>query len=153
MTTLTFDYEQKLNISKAILVENYHIRAEKTSFLNLIHKDRVYSVTINEFNKIINRECFTDIERAYIREQRKKAVNRKAARVSRKRRRDEDQSLEKTLRNLQSIKYGLLERKDILENEIHFYKQGCEQMRYMEYHQGNIVHNSTPYGLMGYPCN
>ena len=126
---LSYDYQQKLNISKEILVQNFAILAETREFLQLVDKDRVYSISINEFNKIVNRECFTEIERAYIREQRKKAVNRKAARVSRKRRREEDVKLEIAVRKLHVLRYNLLREATELRNEILFYKSPFQEMR------------------------
>ena len=128
--SLTYDYQQKLNISKEILVQNFGILAKTREFLQLVDKDRVYSITINEFNKIINRECFTEIERAYIREQRKKAVNRKAARVSRKRRREDDVKLDMTVRKLHVTKYNLLREANELRNEILFYSTALQEVNH-----------------------
>lgn len=141
---LSYDYQQKLNISKEILVQNFAILAETKGFLELIDKDRVYSVTINEFNKIINRECFTDIERAYIREQRKKAVNRKAARVSRKRRREDDNKLEIALRKLQVVKYNLLREQAELRNEIISYRSSLQRVNTC--YQTGYQHGYSGYG-------
>ena len=128
--SLTHDYLQKLNIAREILVENYLALAESKEFLLLIDKDNVYSVTINEFNKIINRDCFSDTERAYIREQRKKAVNRQAAKVSRRRRKEEEQSLDFSVKRLQTIKYELMMAKKRLEGEVAYYKFQCHQEIY-----------------------
>ena len=141
--SLTKDYLQKLNIAKDILIKNYIIIAEKKEFLLLIDKNKVYSVTINEFNQIINRDCFSDVERAYIREQRKKAVNRKAARVSRMRRKNEEFSLEYSVRKLEMVKCELLREQMCLEKEIVFYQLQCQQERYQPTQQWTDTHQNT----------
>ena len=146
--SLSFDYLQKLNITRDILVENYIALAESKEFLLLIDKNKVYSVTINEFNKIINRDCFTDVERAYIREQRKKAVNRKAARVSRGRRKTEEKSLQFSVKRLESIKSNFLIEKMNLEKEIIFYRLQYQQEIYQPVNQWNgIFTHQIPYRL------
>ena len=136
-------YQQKLNIAKDILVKDYKSLSQSQDFLSLIDKDKVYIVSINEFNKIIHRECFCENERAFIREQRRKAVNRKAAKVSRERRKSEEKKLEESMRKLEITKFAILKEKELLQQEILGYKRLFDSMQYA---------NQTPYSVGGWHC-
>ena len=117
----------KFQIASAILVDNSSQLFVNRDFLSLIDRNKVKDVPLVLFNKIIYNECFNDAERAYIREERRKCVNRRAANVSRRRRRLEDGMMESDMCKMQVTKNGLLEEKYNLVQEIELYKKLTEQ--------------------------
>ncbi|KAI6659202.1 Zinc finger FYVE domain-containing protein 26 [Oopsacas minuta] len=117
----------KIQVAYPILVDNCLELSQTYEFLTLIDRNRVKDVTITQFDKIIYSHCFNDNERAYIREERRKCVNRRAAGVSRRRRKTEDSTLTSDLGKLESEKSSLSEERMRLISEIESYKSMLEQ--------------------------
>ena len=117
----------KIQIAKAILVDSSSHSSRDTDVLSLIDRNKVKDIPLIAFNHIIYNDCFTDAERAFIREERRKCVNRRAANVSRRRRKEEEQWDQIEVNQMLVEKDGLLEMKDNLKKEIERYKKLNEE--------------------------
>ena len=117
----------KIQIASAILIDNSFQLSVNNDFLSLIDRNKVKDVSLVIFNKIIYNDCFTDAERAYIREERRKCVNRRAANVSRRRRKQEDTITEIEMQQMEVAKNDLLKEKCNLVKEIEQFKRLTEQ--------------------------
>ena len=117
----------KIQIASAILIDNSFQLSVNNDFLSLIDRNKVKDVSLVIFNKIIYNDCFTDAERAYIREERRKCVNRRAANVSRRRRKQEDTITEIEMQQMEVAKNDLLKEKCDLVKEIEQFKRLTEQ--------------------------
>ena len=88
----------------------------------MIDINKVLNITAIDLNNIIDDVTFSDQERAYIRELRRKAMNKKAAEECRKRKKNEEHSLEEEFTSLNDEKRALLGQKQKLANEIADFK-------------------------------
>ena len=84
----------------------------------MVDINKVLDISAIDLNNIIDDVTYSDQERAYIRELRRKAMNKKAAEECRKRKKNEEQSLEDEFSTLNEHKHNLLGQKHNLVNEI-----------------------------------
>lgn len=88
----------------------------------MIDINKVLNITAIDLNNIIDDVTFSDQERAYIRELRRKAMNKKAAEECRKRKKNEEHNLVEEFSSLNEQKRALLGQKQKLANEIADFK-------------------------------
>ena len=112
----------KIQVAFPILVENCLELAQYSDFMSLLDRNKVKDISLIQFNQIIYNECFNESERAFIKEERRKCVNRRAAGVSRLRRREEEINLVSDLRKLQIEKCSLTQEMRMLLSEIESFK-------------------------------
>lgn len=122
----------KIQVAYPILVENCFELSQYSDCMALLDRNKVKDISLPQFNQIIYNECFNESERAYIREERRKCVNRRAAGVSRQRRKEEETNLTSDIMRLQSEKNSLTQEKRELHSEIESLKDGIEQMELEE---------------------
>ena len=122
----------KIQVAYPILVDNCIQFAQLSDCMSLIDGNKVKDISLGQFNQIIYNECFNESERAFIREERRKCVNRRAAGVSRLRRKEEQVNLTSDVRMLEMEKNSLIQEMKTLESEIKSYKSKMEQMEMEE---------------------
>ena len=122
----------KIQVAYPILVDNCIQFAQFSDCMSLIDGNKVKDISLGQFNQIIYNECFNESERAFIREERRKCVNRRAAGVSRLRRKEEQVNLTSDIRMLEMEKNSLTQEMKTLESEIKSYKSKMEQMEMEE---------------------
>ena len=122
----------KIQVAYPILVDNCIQFAQFSDCMSLIDGNKVKDISLGQFNQIIYNECFNESERAFIREERRKCVNRRAAGVSRLRRKEEKVNLTSDIRMLEMEKNSLTQEMKTLESEIKSYKSKMEQMEMEE---------------------
>ena len=93
------------------------------TFLEMVDINKVLDISAIDLNNIIDDATYSDQERAYIRELRRKAMNKKAAEECRKRKKNEEQNLEDEFSTLNDQKRNLLGQKHNLVNEIALFQQ------------------------------
>lgn len=121
------EYDLKCHRASNILLSDVDNEPESATpshhtFLALIDTARVMDLSVSDLNNIIEDSAFSEEERAYIRELRRKAMNKKAAEECRRRKKSEEQHLSEEYDSLMATRQTLLSEKDNLSAEINFYK-------------------------------
>ena len=93
------------------------------NFFDLIDNDRLIAIDVNELNYILESGCFSLPEKDYIRELRRKTMNRKTAKLSRIKDKQEYQELNVEVEILLNTKRRLSQEREQLFKQIQFYKQ------------------------------
>eukprot|EP00800_Vazella_pourtalesii_P013588 TRINITY_DN327_c0_g1_i2.p1 TRINITY_DN327_c0_g1~~TRINITY_DN327_c0_g1_i2.p1 ORF type:complete len:244 (+),score=59.90 TRINITY_DN327_c0_g1_i2:312-1043(+) len=120
------EYEQKCSKAFSLLHKEFTSISDTSltnkTFLEMIDINKVLNITAIDLNNIIDDVTFSDQERAYIRELRRKAMNKKAAEECRKRKKNEEHNLVEEFSSLNEQKRALLGQKQKLANEIADFK-------------------------------
>ena len=111
---------QKIKAAKRIIVNKDFMTS---NFFDLIDNDRLIAIDVHELNYILESGCFSLPEKDYIRELRRKTMNRKTAKLSRIRDKQEYQELNVEVEILLRTKNDLMQEKEDLMNEINLYKK------------------------------
>ena len=116
--------EYKLKCTKALPIlhnseslSNENVLPPKT-FLEMVDINKVLNLSVTDLNTIIDNATFSDEERAYIRELRRKAMNKKAAEECRRRKKSEEQHLTEEFDSLRDIRKRLFFEKERIKLEI-----------------------------------
>ena len=110
----------KIQVARRIV---YNPEFKSSNFFDLIDNEKLISIDVNEMNDILDSGCFSISEKDYIRELRRKTMNRKTAKQSRIRDKHEHQELSGEIDALLDIKKKLLQEKEELAQEINIYKK------------------------------
>lgn len=124
--------EQRLQVAAPLLIDNFRQLSAEKNVLALLHRDRVKDVPHDEFTKIIYHDCFSGSERSFMKEARRKCVNRRAASVTRLRRKLEETELDSSLDQMKKERAGLLDEKLSLQRDIELYERLTEEMKHQE---------------------
>ena len=89
----------------------YNPQLYSSNFFDLIDNEKLISIDVNEMNDILDSGCFSIPEKDYIRELRRKTMNRKTAKQSRIRDKNEYQELISEIDTLFDIKKKVITRK------------------------------------------
>ena len=111
---------QKIKVAKRIIIEKDFMTS---NFFDLIDNEKLIAIDVNEMNYILDSGCFSLAEKDYIRELRRKTMNRKTAKLSRVRDKQEYQDLNVEVEALQTTKNNLVQEKEALINEIKLYEK------------------------------
>ena len=124
--------ESRLRITSKATPQKYRackliMKAKDTSkldepFLDQIDLIKLVEITKLELSKLINSRVLAEEEIDFIKEARRKLINRMSAGRSRERQKSEYSSLEVTLQSLIDIKLSLMKEKNSLLNEIEVLK-------------------------------
>lgn len=116
--------EYRLKCTKALpilhndeFLSNGNALSPKT-FLEMVDINKVLNLSVTDLNVIIDNVTFSDQERAYIRELRRKAMNKKAAEECRRRKKSEEQHLTEEFDSLKDIRRRLFSEKERIRLEI-----------------------------------
>ena len=114
-----------VNSSKTFAAQRILTNSNLSSnnFFDLIDNDRLIAIDVNELNYILESGCFSLSEKDYIRELRRKTMNRKTAKLSRIRDKQEYQDLNVDVEALLRTKRRLSQEKEQLFIQIQFYKE------------------------------
>ncbi|KAI6651003.1 hypothetical protein LOD99_5580 [Oopsacas minuta] len=112
---------QKYRACKLIMKSNEPTKFDKP-FLDQIDLIKLVKITKLELSKLINSRVLTEEEIDFIKEARRKMINRMSAGRSRERQKSEYSSLELKLQSLNDTKMSLLKEKRSLLNEIEIFK-------------------------------
>ncbi|KAI6657259.1 hypothetical protein LOD99_6 [Oopsacas minuta] len=118
--------EYKLKCSKALPILHEDLISNENSlktFLAMIDINKVLDLSVTDLNVIIDNATFSDEERAYIRELRRKAMNKKAAEECRRRKKSEEQHLSEEFENLRNIRRRLFSEKERISIDISTFKK------------------------------
>ena len=110
----------KIQVARRIV---YNPEFMSSNFFDLIDNEKLISIDVSEMNDILDSGCFSISEKDYIRELRRKTMNRKTAKQSRIRDKHEYQELSGDLDALLDIKKKLQQEKEELAQEINLYKK------------------------------
>ena len=105
------------------ILTNYNISS--SNFFDLIDNDKLIAIDVNELNYILESGCFSLSEKDYIRELRRKTMNRKTAKLSRIKDKQEYQELNVEVEALLRTKRRLSQEREQLFKQIQFYKQNA----------------------------
>ncbi|KAI6656932.1 hypothetical protein LOD99_16234 [Oopsacas minuta] len=121
------EYEQKCSKALSLLHREFTSIPDASltnkTFLEMVDINKVLNISAIDLNNIIDDVTYTDQERAYIRELRRKAMNKKAAEECRKRKKNEEHNLEEEFLTLNNQRRALMGQKQNLANEIADFKQ------------------------------
>ena len=115
------EYEKKCAKALPILHNNNMTPCDSLShrtFLELVDINKVLDLSVTDLNAIIDNATFSDEERAYIRELRRKAMNKKAAEECRRRKKSEEQHLSEEFDLLMNTRKGLFSEKERIQQDI-----------------------------------
>ena len=112
----------KVYSAKRILT---NVSVRSNNFFDLIDNDKLITIDVNELNYILDSGCFSISEKDYIRELRRKTMNRKTAKDSRIRDKHEYQELSGEIDVLVDRKCSLAQEKEDLCRQISFYQENC----------------------------
>ena len=112
---------QKYRACKLIMKANETSKLDEP-FLDQIDLIKLVEITKLELSKLINSRVLADEEIDFIKEARRKMINRMSAGRSRERQKSEYSSLEVTLQSLIDTKLSLMKEKISLLNEIEVFK-------------------------------
>ena len=116
--------EYKLKCDKALaIIHSENLAAwggslTHRTFLELVDINKVLELSVTDLNAIIDNATFSDEERAYIRELRRKAMNKKAAEECRRRKKSEEQHLTEEFDLLKNTRKRLVSEKERILQEI-----------------------------------
>ena len=110
----------KIQVARRIV---YNPEFMSSNFFDLIDNEKLISIDVNEMNDILDSGCFSISEKDYIRELRRKTMNRKTAKQSRIRDKHQYQELSGEIDALLDIKKKLLQEQEELAKEINIYKK------------------------------
>ena len=112
-----------------ILKANYPILFQQgNEFLEMVDVDKLVYTKAAELNPILDTKLFSEHEKNWIRESRRKAINRKTAAESRDRKKEEFLGLKFGLSDLKEEKLTLERIKIGYLKDINFYKHELEKM-------------------------
>lgn len=121
------EYETKCSKALPILHSEYALSSDSVlsnkTFLEMVDINKVLDLSVTDLNAIIDNNTFSDEERAYIRELRRKAMNKKAAEECRRRKKSEEQHLSDEFESLKSKRRLLMSDKGRLQQEISDFQQ------------------------------
>ena len=100
-----------------------------SGFLELIDVDKLVYTKAAKLTPLLDTDIFSDLEKNWIKENRRRAINRKTAAESRDRRKTEDKKLTSELRNLLRCKQQLIQLKQEFQDEINLYKSLGDELR------------------------
>ena len=137
MSSVSFEFDSERENLKAKCNRAYSILKNKhypllfeneSDFLDLIDVNKLVYTKASELNPILDTKLFTEHEKNWIRESRRKAINRKTAAESRDRKKAEFLELKFGLTDLKDEKLALEQMQIAFLREINFYKQGLDKM-------------------------
>ena len=111
---------QKIKAAKRIVTSK---DISTYNFFDLIDNDKLIAIDVNEMNYILDSGCFSLSEKDYIRELRRKTMNRKTAKLSRIRDKQEYQELNVEVAALSRTKMELTQEREALMSEVNFYQK------------------------------
>ena len=109
----------KMCAAQRILI-SYTIPSE--NFFDLIDNDKLIAIDVCEMNSILDSGCFSVQEKDYIRELRRRTMNRKTAKLSRIKDKQECSELNEEIDALAEKKKVLSDEKEQLTMQIKYYK-------------------------------
>ena len=112
------EMEEKCKKAKLILKSNFN-DVMTMNFFDLIDIDKLIKIKATTLNRVLENECFAVGERNFIRQERRRRINRLSAKESRQRMKGELSGLEKVVKDLMAIRQTLRAEKHILQKEIH----------------------------------
>ena len=116
------EYEMKCTKALPILHSDNLASCEASlshrTFLELVDINKVLDLSVTDLNAIIDNATFSDEERAYIRELRRKAMNKKAAEECRRRKKSEEQHLTEEFDSLKTTRKRLMSEKERILQDI-----------------------------------
>ena len=113
----------KCNRANVLLKENYKLLIQQSyGFLNLIDVDKLVFTKAAKLTPLLDTNIFSDLEKNWIKENRRRAINRKTAAESRERRKRDYRKLTSDLTSLVEHKESLTQQKIRFKKEIDFYK-------------------------------
>ena len=116
------EYQLKCTKALPILHNNESLSIENAlspkTFLEMVNINKVLNLSVTDLNAVIDNATFSDEERAYIRELRRKAMNKKAAEECRRRKKNEEQHLTEEFNSLRDIRRRLFSEKERIRLEI-----------------------------------
>ena len=107
-----------------------------------ITRDKLVSMPVEEFNRLLESASLSEIEVAFMKEWRRRGKNKTAAMVARKRKRDELSELDEEVSRLRKQKGGLQAKYDRLRSDIVALKErtrAAEERVYRRYSRQNGV--------------
>ena len=110
--------EGKCNKARAILKTDSSCQNSQV-FFDLVDIEKLTNTKATTLNKMIENDCFPVEERNYIRQERRRYINRISAKESRERMKTEMNELEDGLGDLMKIRQSLRAEKHLLQKEIH----------------------------------
>ena len=113
---------EKCHFAREILIEDYSGHLEEP-FLKLISVRKLVSMKATHLGRVIDKNCFTLKEKEFIREARRKFINRLSAKKSRILMNNELSDLEEDVNSLLEIRQSLRAEKHQLLSEIHLYAE------------------------------
>ena len=120
-------YETKLSkcfALKDLLVDNWHFRLHKASFISLLDSHKVaFSIAVQDLNRILEEGIFTDTERKRIKKLRYQGRNNRAAQTLRIKNKHRENALSFDLYQLEQTRRSLQIEKENLSREILFYRK------------------------------
>ena len=112
----------KCHYAKDILRDDYSQHLEEP-FLKLISVKKLVSMKATHLGRAIDKNCFTMKEKEFIREARRKFINRLSAKKSRILMNNELSDLEEEVNSLLEVRQSLRAEKHQLLSEIHLYAE------------------------------
>lgn len=119
ITEATLD---RCRYAKEILNDDFSKHLDEP-FLTLISVRKLVSMKATQLGRVIDKPCFTMREKEFIREARRKFINRLSAKKSRILMNTEIDSLENDVNSLLEIRQSLRAEKHQLLSEIHLYAE------------------------------
>ena len=112
----------KCHFAKEILIDDFSEHLDEP-FLTIISVRKLVSMKATHLGRVIDKPCFTMREKEFIREARRKFINRLSAKKSRILMITELDSLENNVHSLLEIRQSLRAEKHQLLSEIHLYAE------------------------------
>ena len=110
--------DEKCKKAKAILKRDTSCQ-DSLVFFDLVDIEKLIKTKATTLNKMIENDCFPVEERNYIRQERRRYINRISAKESRIRMKTEMNELGDDLGDLMKIRQSLRAEKHLLQKEIH----------------------------------
>ena len=119
---ITSATNDKCQFARDILIDDYSHHLDEP-FLKLISVRKLVSMKATHLGRVIDKNCFTMREKEFIREARRKFINRLSAKKSRILMNNELTDLEEDVNSLLEIRQSLRAEKHQLLSEIHLYAE------------------------------
>ena len=110
--------EEKCQKAREILKKDSSCQDPQV-FFDLVDIEKLINIKATTLNKMIENDCFPVEERMYIRQERRRYINRISAKESRVRMKTEMNELEDGLDGLMKVRQSLRAEKHLLQKEIH----------------------------------
>ena len=120
---ITTPTREKCHFAKPILRDDFSQHLDEP-FLKLVSVRKLVGMKATHLSRLIGQNCFTMREREFIREARRKFINRLSAKKSRVLLNNELIGLEERVNELLEIRQALRVEKHQLLSEIHLYAEG-----------------------------